>query len=227
MTDTATLDSPNQIDTTSNFPSAPVAPSEMDVLKSRAKMMGITFSNNIGIDALRTKVAAKMEGELDPEEDTDEQDDDAETQEVVGSTIVIPVAPRLSKRETEQQIRESLIKEQMRLIRIRITNMDPKKKDLPGEIITLANDFIGTVRKFIPFGEVTDNGYHVPYCLYMFLKERRFLNITTSRKNGQISVSSRWAQEFSIDVLEPLTQKELDQLAAAQAAAGGISDGME
>ena len=115
----------------------------------------------------------------------------------------------------------------MRLVRLRITNMDPKKKDLPGEILTVANDYLGTVRKFIPFGEVTDNGYHVPYCLYMMMKERRFLNIRTTKKNGQIQVSSGWATEFAFEELPPLTQHELDRLAAAQAAAGGISDGMD
>ena len=31
-------------------------PSELDMLKSRAKLMGITFSNNIGLDALKTKI---------------------------------------------------------------------------------------------------------------------------------------------------------------------------
>ena len=31
-------------------------PDELQMLKSRARMMGITFSNNIGVDALRDKI---------------------------------------------------------------------------------------------------------------------------------------------------------------------------
>ena len=32
-------------------------PTEMEVLKDRARKLGVTFSNNIGLDALRQRVA--------------------------------------------------------------------------------------------------------------------------------------------------------------------------
>jgi hypothetical protein len=109
----------------------------------------------------------------------------------------------------------------MKLVRLRITNMDPKKKELPGEIYTVANDVIGTIRKYVPFGEKTDEGYHVPYILYQMLKGRKFLSIRTVRgANGSERVEHTYANEFALEVLEPLTQDELNKLAAAQAAAG-------
>lgn len=120
--------------------------------------------------------------------------------------------------------RADLIKEQMKLVRCRIQNLDPKKAELPGEIFTVANRILGTVRKYVPYGEVTDNGYHLPYIIYKQLEDRRFLNIRTSTKNGQVRVESNWAKEFAIEVLPPLTQEELDRLAAAQAAAGNGND---
>lgn len=226
MSNTATALAETADDHSEDF--APQAPTEMEVLKSRAKMMGIVFSNNIKIETLRQKISDKMDGITDEQGTTDDAADQDELP-TLGKGIA-PEAPtvRMSKREMEAAAIADMVKENMRLIRLRITNMDPKKKDLPGEIITIANEYIGTVRKYIPFGETTDDGYHVPYVLYQMMKDRKFLDIRTSKKNGQIVVSSKWASEFALEVLPQLTQEELDRLAAAQLAAGSIpSGGME
>lgn len=61
-----------------------------------------------------------------------------------------------------------------RRLRCRVYNLNPAKADLPGEIISVSNRFIGTVRKFIPFGEATENGYHIPRVLVQDLKSRQF-----------------------------------------------------
>ena len=37
-------------------------PTEMEVLKDRARKLGITFSNNISLDTLRQRVVDKQEG---------------------------------------------------------------------------------------------------------------------------------------------------------------------
>jgi len=107
------------------------------------------------------------------------------------------------------------------LVRCRINNLDPKKADLPGEIITVGNSEIGVVRKFIPFGEATDNGYHIPKIVYDFLKDRKFLNITTQRGKGKgetITVKQQWLPEFSLEVLPSLSKEELEELAQQQRA---------
>src|SRR5690606_33228500 len=125
-----------------------------------------------------------------------------------------------------ETLRQKLVRENMKLVRLRIVNMDPKKKDLPGEIITIANEYLGTVRKYVPFGEVTDNGYHVPYCIYKELKARKFLNIRTykdRKNNNQVHVEQNWAPEFALEVLPPLTKDELARLATAQAASGSLN----
>lgn len=187
-----------------NSNTAPVQ-DELKTLKHKADLMGISYSNNISAETLRKKIEDKMEG-VTPE--TDE---------------VNALEPEAPKKLSKNARRHQMMLEQTRLIRCRITNMDPKKKDLPGEIITVANPVIGTVRKFIPFGEFTDNGYHVPKILFDFLESRRFLNIRTitDRQTGQMRIESTWAKEFSLEVLPPLTHKQLNELKAAQSAAGG------
>lgn len=177
---------------------------ELAALKERAKMMGLKLSPKIGLEKLKAKIEAKLnptvEEDIDPGEETEVQ--------------------------RKARIRKKQIAEQMVLIRCRIANLNPSKRDLRGEIFTVANKYVGTVRKFIPYGEATDNGYHIPHIIYEQLKTRKFLQVNTrnDRSAGnQIVVDQRWVPEFSIEVLPQLTQEELDKLAASQAAAGGVS----
>ena len=184
-------------------------PSELEVLKQRATLMNIKFSNNISVEKLREKIEAAQ----------------AKDEPVVEEAAINPLGEKQEAGVKKMTLGQKIRAEQTRLIRVRIQNLDPKKKDLPGEIITVANEYMGTVRKFVPFGEVTDNGYHIPYCIYEFLKERKFINITTRKgKNGFPDIRATEAREFSIEVLPPLTEAELAQLAQAQIAAGSLND---
>lgn len=185
-------------------------PDELTVLKQRAKLMNISFSNNISLEKLRQKIADAQEGKASEPEQEEPEVNPLEDKKQA------PV------KETEAQMRQRIRLEQTRLIRVRIQNLDPKKKDLPGEIITVANEYMGTIRKFVPFGEATDNGYHIPYCIYEFLKNRKFLSIRVSNKGKKIEQA--WVREFAIEELPPLTQEDLDKLAAAQTASGSLNN---
>jgi len=130
-----------------------------------------------------------------------------------------------NKAETQQQLRERLMQEQMKLVRLRISCMNTQKSDLQGEIITVGNKYIGTVRKFVPYGEKTQDGWHVPYCIYEYLKNKKFLKINSrdETKNGQkvTRTDAEMLPEFAIEVLPPLTKEELENLAIAQLRATG------
>lgn len=204
----------NQDDQALNPNADEQAVDELPLLKERAKVMGIPFSNNISLETLRKRVADKMEG----------KDEAPEVNALTGDPEIAHamVAKPLNQKANEVALRKLMYTTQMRQVRVRITNMDPKKKDLPGEIWTVANEYLGTVRKFVPYGEQTDDGFHIPYCLYRLLDSKRFLHIrdVKDRTTGIVRQDKVWAKEFSLDVLPTLTQGELDRLAAAQAAAG-------
>ena len=168
--------------------------------------MGIPISGNIGIDALKKKIQHYLDGKKDEEDGIQEASENK-------------AAPRKSKLMLEQELRERLQKEEMSLVRCKIYNLNPAKRDLHGEIITVANKYLGTVRKFIPFGEATDNGYHIPKIIYNDLKSRQFQHIQTKQNGGKIDVKTRMVPEYSIEVLPPLTQEELEELALRQDAA--------
>ena len=209
-------------------------PTEMEMLKERADMLGVTYSNNIGIETLRKRVEDAMAGNpQDPEPESEQaavpsmESLTADlTAQVAATTSVTTKAlnPLVQDADPVQSrpvsLREHMRLTQLKLVRVRIQNLDPKKANLPGEIFAVANEYLGDVKKYIPFGEVTDNGYHIPYCLYKMLKNRRFLNVRERKdRDGKIHVETSWVKEFALELLPDLSPEELKQLATAQIAA--------
>ncbi len=205
----------NQDDQALNPSEDAQAVDELTFLKERAKVMGIPFSNNISLETLRKRIADKKEGKDEPEVNPLAGDSEI-------AAITTDAPKKLDAKQNALALRKLMHREQMKLVRVRITNMDPKKKDLPGEIWTVANEYLGNVRKMIPYGEQTDDGFHIPYCLFRLLQSKRFLHIRTvkDRVTGLERQENQWVKEFSLDVLPDLTKEELARLAAAQAAAG-------
>lgn len=186
---------------------APVQMNELDLLKQQARMMGIEFSNNIGVETLRKKIEER-------------------TAEDAASSTVQEPEPQPEQPVRKKSLRDEIYDREMKLVRVRITNMDPMKAKRPGDYFTIANKYLGTVRKFIPYGEQTDNGFHIPHCLYQMLKDRKFAQVQL-RKNpdtGHESVVTRMVREFAIEVLDPLTPEEIKRLAQAQLASGSLED---
>lgn len=194
-------ETPNIVEET-NDPEAVDPATQLNMLKQRADVMGIGYSPRIGLDSLQRKIDAKLAADEAPV--------------AVEEGVLTPQQKRI-------KIRKGMRENQLKLVRLRITNLNPSKKDLSGEIFTIANKYLGTVRKYIPYGEVTENGYHVPYIIYQQMKDRKFLNVKTktNSSNGQINVETRWVNEFALEVLPQLTEKELQNLANAQAMAAG------
>jgi hypothetical protein len=187
-----------------------LAREELRLLKQRATMMGITFSNNIGIESLKAKIEAKMSGNPMPQEPSE--------------PAVNPLAQAAEIKAETRSLRQMVYDKNMHLVRLRIQNLDPKKKDLPGEILTVANQVLGTVSKYVPYNEVSDGGYHVPYCIYKMMLRRQFQNITVTKdpRTGRERIKYSMAKEFALEVLPPLTPAEIKNLAQAQLAAGSL-----
>lgn len=173
---------------------------DREILKARAETLGIKLQGNQSNDTIRTLIKNHMEKMNN--EAGDEEEDENEV-------------------EDTRSVTEKIIEENMRLVRCTIYNNDPKKAKMTGEIITVANEYLGTVRKLVLFGEKTDNGYHIPYCIYKQLLARKYLQITErTDNNGNPYAHTREVKEYTVEVLPPLTEAELKQLADKQLAAG-------
>lgn len=188
-------------------------PDELTLLKQRADTMGMKYHPAIGVDALKAKINEALAG-TPPQDQTTDQGQEAPAREP-------------SAAEKRLALRNEIRGKALALVRVRVANMNPAKNDLEGEIFTVANKYIGEVKKYIPYGEATDAGYHIPMCIYNLLKTKKFLQLRTvkSQTLGKPdAVKQRWVQEFNIEVLEPLTKEELADLARVQASRADVDD---
>jgi hypothetical protein len=191
---------------------------EIDTLKQRARTMGIAIPGNIGITSLKNKIEARLSGSPVTDEDDDEVEETKPRKKSAKDE------PKKTKSQIEQELRDSLYKTAMRLRRVQIYCLNPAKNDLMGEIISVGNRYIGTVKKLIPYGEATDGGYHIEQVLYDDLKSRKFQQLRFKKSvDGSRIPESRWVPEYNIVDMPDLTKDELDELKLAQQAAERVN----
>lgn len=179
--------------------------SELDTLKARADLLGINYHPSIGVEKLREKVAAAMA--------------DKPPTEATTAPSGASVKPgEMTEAQLEAQRMSNLRDEQLALIRIRLTCMNPNKAEWDGEIFTVGNSLVGSVTKYVPFN--ADDGWHVPKILLDTLMDRQCqIFVTTKSKHGVNVRQGKLIKEFSIQILDPLTPEELKELARRQALA--------
>jgi hypothetical protein len=128
-----------------------------------------------------------------------------------------PVAS--AKKKTPKEIRQAATK----LVRVRVTCMNPAKRDWDGEIFMVGNRHTGTLRKYVPYGV----DWHVPQMILDMIKARQcqvFQSVKRRTAGGDISSrEGKLVKEFAVEILPPLTEKELAELAQRQAMAAGTS----
>lgn len=186
------------------------APSELEVLKVRATQLGIQFHPSIGLEKLRDKVNAKLNDE--PEPDSDESEGPDEVEPV--ATVAAPTD------ETPGQKRMRIKREALKLVRVRVTCMNPFKKEWEGEILTVGNNAVGTIKKYVPFNN--EEGWHVENIILEQLRERKCqIFVTEKDSRGNKVRKGKLIREFAIEILPPLTKAELKELAQRQAMAAG------
>lgn len=207
-------------------------PSELDLLKSRAKQMGIKFHHKIGAVKLNKLIQEKMGQKTDeetfPDVDVDGTDEaEGNVKEVVEEiTNTYTSAPTPTKhippkKETKAQRNTRMRKDASRQIRISVSCMNPAKKDYEGEYYTAGNGVVGFFTKYIPFN--AEDGWHVPNILYKHLIERQCQVFYTAKgPRGNKVRKGKLIKEFSIQVLPPLTRAEIKELAIKQSMAGTI-----
>lgn len=171
---------------------------ELTELKERAERMGIKFHPNISAEKLRAKIEAELT-------DTESQEEDGEASKYV---------------ETVNELRLRKNKEALKLVRVRITNMDPSKANQRGTIITTGNLGLGTVRKYVAF----DVEWHIPQIIYEVMRDKK-VQVFTTRKDskGNEITESKLVNAYAIEVLPDLTEAELKDLAQRQAMAKGTN----
>lgn len=172
---------------------------EFDELKDRATKLGIKFHPAIALETLRERVRAALE------------DDDEVTEEV-------NEVPEQKKVSAKKQNLTVLRDNAMKLVRVRVTCMNPAKSGQSGVLVTVGNNLVGTVSKYVPF----DTDWHIPQIMFNVMKEEKVQTFVTRRdRKGNDITESKLIPAYSIEILPDLTQAELKDLAQRQAMASG------
>ena len=175
--------------------------SELETLKAQADVMGIRYGENIGVETLRKRIADRL-GNSDTK--------DAEEEESTENA-----SKPVSKTPDIKAIRDDAL----RLIRVRVVPMDSNKRDYHGDVFSAGNNAVPTVKRYIPFNEIT----HIENILYKQLKAKKYLYFVSKKHpNGVESRESRSANAYNIEVLPPLTPAELEELKKSQLMRGSI-----
>jgi hypothetical protein len=161
--------------------------SEHEILQEQADKLGISYRSNISTSALKEKIQAQLN-----------ESRSADPQQF--SDVDALTSLRLKATE---------------LVRVVISPVCPRRIQLDGEIVTVGNGKIGMHSKYVPFN--LEQGYHLPRIILDHLRTCKFNDYyTTTDENRNQITKARSRKAFIIDELEPLTQAEIDVIAARQ-----------
>jgi len=194
---------------------------ELQIAKNQADTLGIRYSPRIGLEALGVKITKHLQ-ELHGEEPTvsiptsnPETAKDSKPTSITFTKEQVEKAAALNPADS----RSAAIRAAAKLVRLRITCMNPAKKAWTGEVLTVSNSVAGTFKKFVQFE--TEEGWCVPSFIHKFMEERKFISSRTVKRNGREVRLTSLVKEYAIEVLPPLTKQELHKLAQRQAMAKG------
>jgi hypothetical protein len=193
----------------------PKASEELNLLKERATLMGVTFHPNIKVDKLKEKIAEKQKEVDKTSEYDDEQLDTINAAEEAGNADTFTPG----KRETPLQLKMKRKQEALKLVRVRVTCMNPIKGNVPGEIHSVGNAELGMVKKYIPFN--VDQGWHIPNILLQSLKDKKYMSHYEVKIGNKKIKKNRLVPEFAIEIMPALTATELTELKQRQIMASG------
>ena len=187
---------------------------ELASLKLRADQMGLKYHHKTGLPKLKALVNGALKANTpDPTPSTPKTKDELKAPQapfIAPSDVVTPGKPRKGSKADVG-----------RLVRIRINCMNPDKTEWEGQIFNVSNSKFG-FKKYVPFNN--DEGWHVPFMIYTHIKNRKcqiFKNSIDGR--GNKTRQGLLIHEFAVELMDPLTSNEMQELAQRQAMASGTA----
>ena len=191
-------------DVQNNSIAAPGADVAIASLKKQADRLGVAYKSNTSIATLQKAISEKL------------------NEPVGGEDSPEPEATEVKITKPKGKTADDYYNEAMKLVRVIITPMESTKAtNLESELFCAGNGVVGTVKRTIPFGEE----WHVEQILLNSIKEKKY-QMFMSKKNAQGAVitTAKLVPAYSISILDPLTQEELDNLAEMQIRTRSLED---
>ena len=192
---------------------------EMDATQIKQELAdnGVKLHHLTGLPKLAETLLAVREGEYETpapaEAKTEIKAPDKDTGPTEEATKAMLAATTLTKTQKAMALR-----------RIIVTPNDPLMSTRHGHIFCAGSSSVNNgkmVKKFVPFGN--EEGWHVPQIIYDQIKyaEMRKEKPHTDAK-GNSTMVQYIAKKYNIQDLPPLTQEEMNELAASQRAKSGM-----
>lgn len=170
---------------------------ELTVLKRQADIMGVRYHPSIGVEALRTKL------------------EEARAKTEIEDRAKNAAVNQLKSAEAEKLKRIRAARE---LVRVRITCMNPLKKEYEGEFFSVGNSEIPTITKYVLF----ERDYHVPRIMLNMIRNKKYQMFVEERTPGGGKIKrGKLVREYAVEELPPLTAAELQELKQRQLMAQG------
>lgn len=181
---------------------------ELKDIRKEADTLGISYHHRAGPAKIQAAITSFHAANVPPVEDSKALNEEA-YKELPPEIDFMTEAQFNARNPTDPR------QEANRLVRIRVTCMNPVKKEWPGELLSVGSAFLGTFKKFVPFDNTP---YHVPQIILDFMLERKCSSFyTETDSKGNKTRKSKLVDEFNIDLMTPLTFQEMKDLAQQQA----------
>lgn len=192
---------------------------ELAALKKRAKAMGIPYSGNVSLETMRERVNSQLQDNV-PEEDQEPVEAPVEATKPTKKQSKEEKFINEAKPETAKQRKARLRKEASKLVRVVVTCYDPKKRNHKGDFFTVSNSVVGSFRRFIPYNN--HEGWHVEQAFVDMLREKVYQTFEHAKDHrGNDIKRAVLTRAYSVEILPPLTESQLKDLAQRQAMAQG------
>jgi len=113
---------------------------------------------------------------------------------------------------TSEKDRADMIAENTKLVRCMVMPVAAHMRDYQGQLFGAGNSVLGIVSKFVLF----NTEYQVPNIILKQIQAQEMQFFTTRRVNGQDVRESKMRKAFNVDILDQITQEELDELSRSQ-----------
>ena len=195
---------------------------ELRILKDTAKKAGLEFAPNAGLETMRKLVRAELASKAADNLLVDQAGDISLEQQQLAkldpssmearalkARINMPTLPSLQTKVRRDAEARGRCSKQVRII---AHCNNPLKKAWQGEIITGSNK-LGTWKKFVPF----DVEWHVPQIVLNVMREQKYTFFYSKKSPMGMTVrKAKLKPAYNIEVLEPMTNQEVKQLAKLQ-----------
>ena len=198
-------------------------PLKLQHIRAQADMLGVKYHHRAGIEKIQQLIDDHLmaqNAELaipDPAAEASIRSEPKMPMAKGYDELIVPMTEAEYKKDAQREAKLLV----GALLRVRITCLDPNKKNWPGEIVSVGSARLGTFKRYVPFD--TEEPWHIPKIIYDVLNER-MCSIPVKKKDsrGHKTTAYKQIKAYSITIEEPMTKEEIKELARQQALAGGL-----